>query len=201
MVKFAISESEAPKLRQIMETAKHLLRKYGIKRVTIEEICREAGVSKVTFYKYFENKTDLVIYLLDETIEKALSDYRKMMDSDIPFEEKIAGSLRMKMEGTQDLSEEMIRDILGDADPKITSHYRKLGQKSLEMVVEDYSKAQQEGHIRQDIKIEFILFFLNNMVEMLKDQHLMAMYQNSQEAIMELMNFFFWGIMERGNRK
>ena len=201
MVKFAISESEAPKLRQIMETAKHLLWKYGIKRVTIEEICREAGVSKVTFYKYFENKTDLVIYLLDETIEKALSDYRKMMDSDIPFEEKIAGSLRMKMEGTQDLSEEMIRDILGDADPKITSHYRKLGQKSLEMVVEDYSKAQQEGHIRQDIKIEFILFFLNNMVEMLKDQHLMAMYQNSQEAIMELMNFFFWGIMERGNRK
>jgi hypothetical protein len=28
--------------------------------VSVEELCREAGASKVTFYKYFANKAELI---------------------------------------------------------------------------------------------------------------------------------------------
>jgi len=47
-----MNRSENQKYNQIIDTSKKLFWKYGIKRVTIEEICREAGVSKMTFYKH-----------------------------------------------------------------------------------------------------------------------------------------------------
>ena len=49
---------------QIVETAKDLFMRYGIRRVTIDEICRTAGASKMTFYKYFSNKIALLKEIL-----------------------------------------------------------------------------------------------------------------------------------------
>jgi len=45
-----------PKREQILTTGKELFWKFGFKRVTIEEICKEAGVSKMTYYKFFTTK-------------------------------------------------------------------------------------------------------------------------------------------------
>ena len=50
-------EKRSAKLQAILDAAKSLFWKHGIRRVTIEEICEVAGVSKMTYYKYFSNKT------------------------------------------------------------------------------------------------------------------------------------------------
>ena len=57
-------DAKTKKQDQIIQAGRHLFWKYGMKRVSIEEICREAGVSKMTFYKYFANKTALALYIL-----------------------------------------------------------------------------------------------------------------------------------------
>ena len=59
-----------PKRIQIVKTAKELFWKFGIKRVTIEEICREANVSKMTFYKFFSNKNELLHTVIEEMFDK-----------------------------------------------------------------------------------------------------------------------------------
>ena len=53
-----MSNMSNPKREQILKTGKELFWKFGFKRVTIEEICKEAGISKMTYYKYFTNKMD-----------------------------------------------------------------------------------------------------------------------------------------------
>ena len=53
------------KEQDILIAGKKLFFKYGLKKVTIEEICAEANVSKMTFYKYFPNKTALVKKVFD----------------------------------------------------------------------------------------------------------------------------------------
>ena len=63
--------TKSKKLQQITQTAYDLFWRHGIKRVTIEEICRTSGVSKMTFYKYFDNKNDLAISVLDSISTKA----------------------------------------------------------------------------------------------------------------------------------
>ena len=60
-----ISQKKSKKLCQISQTAETLFKLYGIKRVTVEEICKKANVSKMTFYKYFRNKIELVKHIFN----------------------------------------------------------------------------------------------------------------------------------------
>jgi AcrR family transcriptional regulator len=42
--------------------------KYGLKSVTMDDLCREIGVSKKTIYKYFDDKNDLVLNMMQAKI-------------------------------------------------------------------------------------------------------------------------------------
>ena len=65
------------------------------------------------------------------------------------------------------------------------------------MMIQDFKDAQRKGEIRKDMKPEFINFILNHMVELGSDPILNSLYPNAQEMILELTNFFFYGILPR----
>jgi len=185
------------KLKVILIAAKELFWKYGFKRVTIEEVCREAKVSKMTFYKHFKNKIELVKKIYELEVNKAMKKYRSIMDSEIPFIEKVKKSMELKREQTENLSQEFYDDLLkGDID-ELKEMFNNATQNSLRIILNDYIQAQKKGEIRKDIKPEFILYFMNHMMEMAKDQKLSGLYSNPNELIMELNNFFFYGVLPR----
>ena len=191
------TDAENQKLVQILETSRELFWKHGIKRISIEEICSEAGVSKMTFYKHFKNKNELVKDILNRIIDDGIERYRKMMDQDIPFEEKVRQTLIMKMEGTDRMSQEFFNDYYLHADPEMSVFVQEKISQNLGMIMSDYLEAQKKGEIRKDIKPQFILYFINHIYEMIKDPQLESLYSDPQEMIMELTNFFFYGIMPR----
>jgi hypothetical protein len=119
------------------------------------------------------------------------------MDSDIPFPEKVKKTLDLKMEQTQDISNEFMNDYMRHADPEMMEFLNRLKTKNLTMIVNDYTEAQKKGDIRSDIKPEFIMYFLNQMFVMTEDENLERMYPNPQDLIMEFTNFFFYGILPR----
>ena len=47
------------KKQQIKKAAFSLFNKYGIKKVSVKEICKSSSTSKPTFYKFFPNKKHL----------------------------------------------------------------------------------------------------------------------------------------------
>lgn len=183
-----------PKLQQIYSTARSLFWKFGFKRVSIEEICREAGVSKMTFYKHFKNKSDLFIAVYDKMAEDAFGKYHQIMNQNIPFTEKVKQTIQLKMENTNDVSKELLDDLFKNGDPEIINYFVQKRNESIQMILNGYIKAQKDGDIRQDINPQFILYFLNHMFEMVGDEKLIALYENTQDLIMELTNFFFYGI-------
>ena len=189
--------SDNQKYNQIITTSKELFWKYGIKRVTIEEICREAGVSKMTFYKHLKNKDELVKHIIDNILEKAMMKYREIMEQDIPFTEKTRQTISLKMELTEEMSPEFFEDYFLHADPELSGYLNNKMAESIRMIMKDYIRAQQRGEIRGDIRPEFILYFLNHMTEMAKDEQLLALYNNPGDLVRELINFFFYGIIER----
>jgi len=190
-----MTHSSNKKRKIIMETGRELFWKYGFKRVTIEEICAAAGVSKMTYYKFFSNKMDLVKLLLNNTVTEAVDKYKTVMDSDIPFQEKVELQIKMKMEGTSDISKEFMDDLLVHADPEAMQMMNDISASTLRMIFDDYVTAQQEGHIRKDIKPEFILYFLNHMFEMMEDEKLANMYETASDLATEMIRFFFYGIL------
>ena len=185
------------KRKSLIHTAKDLFFKYGIKRVTVEEICQEAGVSKMTFYKHFKNKNDLLKTMIMQITDEAMEKYRKLMDSDVPFEEKVRKTIQMKLDGTDQMSRAFFTDYIPQAEPELRDFIHQRMHEVLALVIKDYAEAQKKGEIRQDIRIEFILWYLNKMLDLMEDETLEKMYDNPRDMIMEMVNFFFYGIMPR----
>ncbi len=194
----SMEQIEDEKQRQIILTGKDLFFRFGIKRVTIEEICKEANVSKMTFYKHFSNKIELVKTIIDLLVSGNLIRYREVMKrNDISFEEKVRLTIQMKLEGVSQFGDAFYDDYLVKNDPELTSYIQIQSGKVFHEILEDYIEAQKRGDIRKEIKPEFILYFLNLIMDLAKDEKLLMLYEHPQEVIMELTNFFFYGVMNR----
>lgn len=194
-------EFENKKLQQLVDKAFDLFWKFGFTRVSIEELCQEAGVSKMTFYKHFKNKTDLVRFILHEMSEYSLKLYEDIMSEDIPFVEKVRKSVQLKLKQTENISEAFFNDFQRQNDPELLKVVQEQRISNIKVVTDWYIKAQKDGDVRQDIKPQFIIYFLNHMMEMVKDDNLVNMYNDPQDLIMELTNFFFYGLLPAETRQ
>jgi len=192
-----MSNLSNPKRDLILETGKTLFWKFGYKRVTIEEICKEAGVSKMTYYKYFTNKIHLVKTIMDDILRISLDKYKSIMASDLPYPEKVVELIHLKKDQIEHMSSEFFKDYVQSGDPDLISYLEQLSGESMQIFVDDFRKAQANGDVRQDLKIEFIMYVMNHLVEMASEDALLNIYDEPQDLVMEITNFLFYGILNR----
>lgn len=185
------------KYDDILKKGEELFWKYGIKRVSIEEICREAGVSKMTFYKYFPNKIELAKAVYKQKIDEGIEKFIKLMDSDLSFAEKLEKIFLMKLEGTKNISLEFINDIYNNPESGMLQFMEEQRDKAYSLIIDFYKNAQRDGNIRKDVKIDFILAYSNQTIKMMEDKNLLGQYESAQEFIMESMNLLFYGIVTK----
>ena len=193
-------KDEDKKYIQVVDKAWELFWKYGYNRVTVEEICEKAGISKSTFYKHFKNKIDLTKTILDKVYDQSLEKYNMIMEQDIPFIEKVKQSILFKLNQTEDLSGEFFRELYATGDKELNEYWMQKINTALKMLHDSYVEAQKKGQIRKDIKPEFIIYMLNKMMEMIKDENILKLYNSPQDLIMEHTNFFFYGVLPPGDR-
>ena len=185
------------KYQDIFRTAKELFWKYGIRRVSIEEICKEAGVSKMTFYKFFPNKKELAKTVIEVVFGEGLEKWEDVVNSNLSFKKKIEALFILKQEGTQDISMEFISDIYKNMDQDLQQFMDSHQQKSFQLFIQFLTDSQAKGLIRNDIKIDFVLTLLAQMSKMIENKELVAKYDHPQDLIMESMNFLFYGLLPR----
>lgn len=58
----------------ILQVAIKRMQQVGIRRVSVDDICHELGMSKKTFYVYFPSKDDLVQAILHKHEQKVAHD-------------------------------------------------------------------------------------------------------------------------------
>ena len=66
---------DSEKQKQIIQGAFKMFYKYGIRSISMDDICRELCMSKKTVYQYFKNKEELVGNGLDEETIKESCQY------------------------------------------------------------------------------------------------------------------------------
>ena len=183
------------KYRQIVNTARDLFWRHGIRRITVEEIARTAGVSKVTFYKHFPNKVELVKLIFNEMIAEGFERFEEIEAMDVPFTDKVECLIQMKLEQTEDMNQEFVKDIWQNSNPEIQQHVEQKLQESMARVKKFYAEAQEKGEIRRGIELDFIMYMSDQLRAMAIDERLTTLYATPQELIVELIRFFFYGIM------
>lgn len=184
------------KKEQILQTAGRLFMRFGFKRISVEEICAKASVSKMTFYKYFPNKSELIKVWWNEIIDEAFDRFNEVDSSDIPFSEKIKFFLKLKKEYAEKLSGEFINEYMG-VDPEMKSLFNSVYERSAQWFLEFIADAQERGNVRRDMRPEFMMIVINKLLELPNEPGIKNLYPIYSDLVMEINNFLFYGILER----
>lgn len=185
-----------PKKKQhITDAAVELFRRYGMKRVTVTEICEKANVSKMTFYKYFPNKVYLAKHVLDVLSQEILDHIDQIKEKDVPFARKAELWIARRVELTEKLSPDFI-DELYHIDEELEDFVKERTRKNFKHFVDFLSEAQASGDIRADLSPEFIMLVLDRLTDLGRSRNALRLFNDSWPELTRAVNtFFFYGIL------
>lgn len=183
------------KKQQIERKAKELFWKHGFKKVTIEEICKKAIVSRKTFYTFYENKSALVIFLLEQIIEEMMTEYKRIINSELPFSEKIEQMLTLKYESSKSFSMEFVDDFFHPDAEDILAIYTKITQESMSMIHSFFIDAQKNNEINPDLDIKFVMLMMQKMLDITSQPDVMKLFPDTETMTRQISQFVIYGIM------
>jgi len=182
------------KQQAILQSGRELFWKYGFRRVSVEEICKAAGVSKMTFYRYYPDKTTLAKAVYDAEIEKGLLQFKVIMAADTTAAVKMENLLKIKSESVDDISKEFLNDFYADETYGLKQYIAEKTASLWEEIINDYKAAQEKGVFRKDFKPEAFLYLSQKLADLLNDAYLMQLCGGPQEVVMEMTKLFAYGI-------
>ncbi len=177
----------------ILRTAEDLFMQFGYNKVTVEEICREANVSKVTFYKYFSNKLALLETYLEERLRVGMETFHRISNADANLQEKMQAMVAMKQSAVSKFSPVFLNSIQGD-DEDVMVLMAKWSEMSVGAMRQFFSTAQDRGEIHPDYNIEFLLHVWNVLGTDARSKEAADIYDGDWLKLStDFMNFLCFG--------
>ncbi|MDD4216246.1 MAG: TetR/AcrR family transcriptional regulator [Bacteroidales bacterium] len=181
----------------IIITAKELFYKHGFKRVSVEEICQTAKVSKMTFYKYYPNKIELAKAVYANLIEGSISKFQDILHGNTSAEEKLQKLLMLKIESTNDISIEFVQDFYNDTELGLKEFIIDLNEKYQNTILKDFVYAQEKGWFNKDVDISLMFSISQKIMGLIDDPILLQKYESPQNIIIAITNLFMYGLGPR----
>ena len=183
------------KKEQLEFTATELFWKHGFKKVSIDEICKKANVSRKTFYTFFENKSALVIHLMKKMTDEAFLESRKIIEGEGTFAEKMEKSLNLKLERNKNMSIEFVADFYNPDSTDILDCFNLIIKDSMSMLTEFLRKAQSTGEMNPDLNLNYVLWLMQKQIEFCSSPELMSMFPDVDTMTKQLTQSLIYGIL------
>lgn len=148
----------------IVKKAAELFKRYGIKSVSMDDICKELGISKKTLYAYFDQK--------DRLVEEMLAQERVYVQARI--DESLAGN-----KSIWDYIEFMVRSLASAPDVRsipplvydLNKYYPIIAKEHHELITEQSTmtvkhilkKGMDEGIFRAEIDVDLTAYMIAKM--------------------------------------
>jgi AcrR family transcriptional regulator len=84
---------ETDKRDRILDAAQHLFLRYGVKRTSVDDVAREAGIAKGTVYLSFKSKAELFAAIAERLCANTLVDAQKIALEATPLTARLVGIL------------------------------------------------------------------------------------------------------------
>lgn len=112
-----VAGEDPAKREQILDGAKRVFMKGGFDAVSMNDITKEAGVSKGTIYVYFENKEDLFAAMIQQERSRIVETVRHVLDEDKPLRQTLMEfGVTLASHITADHTIRAMRIVLGVTD-------------------------------------------------------------------------------------
>lgn len=77
----------------ILDAVDALMARHGFRRITVEDIAREAGISKRTVYTYFDSKVEVGLSSIDRVVRRAVEAMTAIAATTTPPDERLRDML------------------------------------------------------------------------------------------------------------
>lgn len=167
----------------------------GFARVSVEEITSALGMSKKTFYKYFESKEDLVHQIVLRITGEIGLQIETIVTTDNPFVLKLNGLISVLHTRFSKFSTPMLRDVQIHA-PATWAYIQEFRRTRIIAVWGRLiEQGQREGFIRPTIDPRLLLLSIIGVVESVVNPQTLANESFSTEQAMKgIIDMLFRGI-------
>jgi len=190
---------ESPTRDFLLQAAKNLFSQKGFHSVSVEEICRHAGASKMSFYRHFKDKTHIALIRMQAFIAEEQSWAEALLASDRLFPEKMNLIYIKRFEHAKKVGDQFLLDFFALLDPGVISFKRKLEKETTKLNLQFLSQGQKVGLISQKVKPKIFLFFIQKRNELLMDKELEKLCPNREEKFTIVNDFFYFGLSKHSS--
>lgn len=137
----------------ILDAAKRLLRTHGYKRMTMDDLAREAGMGKGTLYLYFESKEDVALSVIDRSNARLQEQLRQILRDGTPAKERVRRMLTQRVLVRFDEAQSYcqgIDDLLFTLRPQLFERRTKY-QRAEQLIL---AEVLIEGRVQGEFEVE-----------------------------------------------
>lgn len=156
--------------QQILDTASGLYLKYGLKKVTMDDISKAVGKSRTSIYYYYKNREEVFQAVLENLIKEVISEIDSRMRKKRTFEGKIQEFCLAKVKTSEERSS-FFRAIEAGMDHEekskhITDAHNRMMEAERNLLLNLFSTGITKGSIPQVAieEQETIIFILQSSI-------------------------------------
>ena len=180
---------------RIIQEAKILFMRLGIRSVSMDDIASHLGMSKKTIYQLFTDKDELVDNIIDADITDLESDCTTYCQLSANAIDEIFRTMEMIGLQLRNMNPMVLFDLQKYHYRSYEKFMRHRNTFLLEIITKNLVKGVQEGLYRSDIKIEILARFrLESMMLAFNKETFPSDRFNMLEVTLEIIEHFLYGL-------
>lgn len=162
------TDQEISRRDLIINSASNLFSERGYRGTTVDDIAREAGIAKGTFYIYFESKESLLSEVMDHTTETTIERINRRLANSMSTVERLA-VINEEYDKTWKHNIELIFVLIGESvgNPRISKQMWKLYEKLAGPVRKAIESGEKSGEIANFNNSRAIAFALLGIAQLI----------------------------------
>ncbi|MBP6345447.1 MAG: TetR/AcrR family transcriptional regulator [Neisseriaceae bacterium] len=182
--------------QDLYQAATVLFTQHGWTRVSIEDICHQAQTSRVTFYKYFRNKKELLKEILIDHKDSIRAGFARLAEQETSLEAIIAGIYALQKQALQGLySAPMLHDMATHKDAELAVFFQTLEADKYQFMAQFFHGLQQKKLVNDRFPVPLIDAYLKLIDQMMHSPAVQAEYADKMlqlpNDVLQLMIYGF----------
>lgn len=185
---------------RIIQEAKNLFLRLGIRSVSMDEIATQLGISKKTVYQHFQDKDELVDRVLQMQINNMQAETIETVQSASNAIEEIFNTMDMMVKHSRNMNPMVLFDLQKYHLSSFQKFHAYKNDFLLNIISNNLKKGVEEGLYRSDIKIEILSKFRLEtlMIGFNMDAFPSDKYNVTEVSLVIIENFLYGLATEKG---